>query len=50
MITVEAKPRLIWWMLFLQEFELKIRDKSGAKNLVVDHLSCIPQAMETLLI
>ncbi|XP_071917118.1 uncharacterized protein [Coffea arabica] len=35
----EAKPRLIRWILLLQEFDLKIKDKSGAKNLVADHLS-----------
>ncbi|CAN6711701.1 unnamed protein product [Malus baccata var. baccata] len=35
----EAKPRLIRWMLFLQEFELEIRDKKGSENVVADHLS-----------
>ena len=34
-----AKPRLIRWVLLLQEFDLEIRDKSGAKNVVADHLS-----------
>ena len=33
-----SKPRLIRWVLRLQEFKLEIRDKPGAKNLVVDHL------------
>ncbi|KAI3669358.1 hypothetical protein L6452_40591 [Arctium lappa] len=36
-----AKPRLIRWILLLQEFNLEIRDKSGAENLVADHLSRI---------
>lgn len=28
-------------MLFLQELNMEIKDKSGAKNLVADHLSII---------
>nr|GEW62045.1 DNA-directed DNA polymerase [Tanacetum cinerariifolium] len=35
----DAKPRLIRWILLLQEFDVIIRDKEGAKNLVADHLS-----------
>jgi hypothetical protein len=35
----DAKPRLIRWILLLQEFDLKIRDKNGVENSVVDHLS-----------
>nr|GEX50055.1 reverse transcriptase domain-containing protein [Tanacetum cinerariifolium] len=35
----DAKPRLLWWVLPLQEFNFIIRDKKGAKNLAVDHLS-----------
>ena len=35
----DAKPRLIRWILLLQEFDLEIRDKAGAKNVVADHLS-----------
>ncbi|GKA62069.1 reverse transcriptase domain-containing protein [Tanacetum coccineum] len=35
----DAKPRLLWWILLLQEFDVVIRDKKGAENLAVDHLS-----------
>jgi hypothetical protein len=32
-----AKPRLIRWILFLQEFDVEIRDKKGVENVVADH-------------
>nr|GEU43004.1 reverse transcriptase domain-containing protein [Tanacetum cinerariifolium] len=35
----DAKPRLLRWVLLLQEFDIIIRDKKGTKNLVADHLS-----------
>jgi len=38
---LDAKPRLIKWMLLLWEFDIKIKDRSGVKNLVADHLSRI---------
>ena len=38
---VDSKPRLIRCMLLLQEFDIEIQDRSGAHNLVVDHLSII---------
>ncbi|GKB46108.1 reverse transcriptase domain-containing protein [Tanacetum coccineum] len=35
----DAKPRLLRWVLLLQEFDITIRDKKGSKNLAADHLS-----------
>jgi hypothetical protein len=35
----DAEPHLIRWILLLQEFNLKIKDKKGVKNFVADHLS-----------
>lgn len=34
-----AKPRLIRWVLMLQEFDMEIHDKKGFKNAVANHSS-----------
>ncbi|XP_048611651.1 uncharacterized protein LOC125585956 [Brassica napus] len=35
----DAKPRLLRWILLLQEFDMEIKDKPGVENGVADHLS-----------
>ena len=41
MLKKDTKDRLIHWIL---EFDLEIQDKKGVKNIVADHLSCVPNA------
>ncbi|XP_062080935.1 uncharacterized protein LOC133785737 [Humulus lupulus] len=42
----DAKPRLIRWVLLLQEFDLEIWDRKGIENQVADHLSRLEAGTE----
>lgn len=41
MAKKDAKPRLIRWVLLLQEFDFEVKDRNGFENQVADHLSSL---------
>nr|GEV96251.1 reverse transcriptase domain-containing protein [Tanacetum cinerariifolium]GEX15283.1 reverse transcriptase domain-containing protein [Tanacetum cinerariifolium] len=43
----DAKVRLLWWVLLLQEFDFKVLDTKGAENLATDHLSRLETRTKT---
>ncbi|GKA32510.1 reverse transcriptase domain-containing protein [Tanacetum coccineum] len=45
----DAKPRLLRWILLLQDFDAIIRDKKGAENLAADHLSRLENLHQDVL-
>ena len=42
----DAQPRLIRWVLLLQEFDLHIIDRKGAENPVADNLSRLENVLD----
>ncbi|XP_050902589.1 uncharacterized protein LOC127114576 [Lathyrus oleraceus] len=47
LLVVDSKPRLLRWILLLQEFDVEIRDKRGCENIIADHLSRMSTIEET---
>ncbi|XP_073219489.1 uncharacterized protein [Cicer arietinum] len=45
-LSLESKPRLLRWILLLQEFDIEIRDNKGSKNTVANHLSRLAKVEE----
>ncbi|GKB97305.1 reverse transcriptase domain-containing protein [Tanacetum coccineum] len=45
----DAKPRLLRWILLLQEFDVIIRDKKGAENLAAHQLSRLENPHQDVL-
>nr|GEY20472.1 reverse transcriptase domain-containing protein [Tanacetum cinerariifolium] len=45
----DVKPRLLRWVLLLQEFDITVRDKKGAENLAADHLSRLENPHQSVL-
>nr|GFC33272.1 reverse transcriptase domain-containing protein [Tanacetum cinerariifolium] len=45
----DAKARLLWWVLLLQEFDFDVLDTKGAEILAADHLSRLEKPYENVL-
>nr|GEY02618.1 reverse transcriptase domain-containing protein [Tanacetum cinerariifolium] len=45
----DAKPRLLQWVLLLQEVDITILDKKGSENLAADHLSRLENPHQDVL-
>ncbi|XP_061361262.1 uncharacterized protein LOC133305144 [Gastrolobium bilobum] len=46
----EAKPRLIRWILLLQEFNLEVKERKGCENHITYHLSRLEHTEAGMLI
>ncbi|XP_070010143.1 uncharacterized protein [Nicotiana sylvestris] len=44
MAKKDEKPRLIQWVLLLQEFNFEVKDRKGTQNQLEDHLSRLEEA------
>ncbi|GJX83091.1 reverse transcriptase domain-containing protein [Tanacetum coccineum] len=49
MTKQDAKPRLLRWVLLLQEFDITILDIKGSENLAADHLSRLENPYKDVL-